>query len=161
MQWRGCDESQGHHVSIFYQRSTRRPIVSACNCPTENIASYLDMVMSPLVCNLNTYVKDSNHALEIFRTFQFDNDDTSQRFLYTMDIKSLYTVIPHNSGLETLKYFLDKRPVLTHGNTHSSSGIGAYPERILVQQRILPSSGRGGHGQQNGPKLRMSFCGIC
>ena len=33
--------------------------------------------------------------------------------------------------------------------------IGAYPKRILVQQRILPSSGRGGHGQQNGPKLRV------
>ena len=29
-----------------------------------------------------------------------------------MDIKSLYNVIPHNSGLEALKYFLDKRPVL-------------------------------------------------
>ena len=29
-----------------------------------------------------------------------------------MDIKSLYTVIPYNSGLEALKYFLNKRPVL-------------------------------------------------
>ena len=68
--------------------------------------------MSPLVCNLKTYVKDTNHALQIFNSFQFSNDDTSQRFLYTMDIKSLYTVIPHNSGLEALTYFLDKRPVL-------------------------------------------------
>ncbi|XP_068680426.1 uncharacterized protein [Montipora foliosa] len=70
------------------------------------------MVISPLVCNLKTYVKDTNHALQIFGTFQFANDDASQRFLYTMDIKSLYTVIPHNSGLEALKYFLNKRSVL-------------------------------------------------
>ena len=89
------------------------PIVSACNCPTENIASYLDMVMSPLVCNLKTHVKDTNHALQIFRTLQFAHDDARERFLYTMDIKSVYTVIPHNSGLETLtEYFLNKRPVL-------------------------------------------------
>ena len=98
---------------IHKENNPGRPIVSACNCPTENIASYLDMVMSPLVCNLKTYVKDTNHALQIFRTFQFtDNGDTSQRFLYTMDVKSLYTVILHNSGLEALKYFLNKRPVL-------------------------------------------------
>ena len=97
---------------IHKESNPERPIVSACNCPTENIACYLDMVMSPLVCNLKTYVKDTNHALQIFRTFQFAHDDARQRFLYTMDIKSLYTVIPHNSGLKALKYFLNKRPVL-------------------------------------------------
>ena len=94
---------------IHKENNPGRPIVSACNCPTENIASYLDMVMSPCVCNLKTYVKDTNHALQILRTFQFANDDASQRFFYTMDIKSLYTVIPHNSGLEALKYFLNKQ----------------------------------------------------
>ena len=57
-------------------------------------------------------LKSSKDALQIFRTFQFAHDDARQRFLYTMDIKSLYTVILHNSGLETLKYFLNKRPVL-------------------------------------------------
>ena len=50
---------------IHKENNSGRPIVSACNSPTENIASYLDMVMSPLVCNLKTYVKDTNHALEI------------------------------------------------------------------------------------------------
>ncbi len=28
-----------------------------------------------------------------------------------MDVKSLYTVIPHHNGLRALKFFLDKRPV--------------------------------------------------
>ena len=54
---------------IHKENNSGRPIVSACNSPTENIASYLDMVMSPLVCNLKTYVKDTNHALEILSTF--------------------------------------------------------------------------------------------
>ena len=37
---------------------------------------------------------------------------TGERVLYTMDIKSLYTVIPNNDGFKALAYFLDKRPVL-------------------------------------------------
>ena len=89
-----------------------KPIASVCCCPTENIASYLDQIMCPLVRNLGTYVKDTNHALRIFNDFHFDNTTTGERFLYTMDIKSLYTVIPNNSGLEALAYFLNKRPVL-------------------------------------------------
>ncbi len=32
-------------------------------------------------------------------------------FIFTMDVKSLYTVIPHHNGLRALKFFLDKRPV--------------------------------------------------
>ncbi|XP_078364096.1 uncharacterized protein LOC144648396 [Oculina patagonica] len=89
-----------------------RPIVSACNCPTENIAALLDEVMSPLVANLTTYVKDTNHALEIFDSFEFNNSNPDERFLFTMDVKSLYTVIPNDCGLQALCYFLVKRPVL-------------------------------------------------
>ena len=68
--------------------------------------------MCPLVRNLGTYVKDTNHALRIFNDLHLDNTTTGERFLYIMDIKSLYTVIPNNSGLEALAYFLNKRPVL-------------------------------------------------
>ena len=67
---------QPPRTSLFYllpkihkENNPGKPIVFACNCPTENIASYLDMVMSPLVCNLKSYVKDTNHVLEILRTF--------------------------------------------------------------------------------------------
>lgn len=37
--------------------------------------------------------------------------------VFTMDIKSLYTVIPNNSGLEALNYFLNKRPVFPPTST--------------------------------------------
>ena len=78
-----------------------RPIVSACNCPTSNISAYLDSVMAPLVNQLTTYVKDSSHVLQILESFSFTG---SHRDLFTVDIRSLYTVIPNHDGLKALKY---------------------------------------------------------
>ena len=85
-----------------------RPIVSACSCPTELISSYLDKVMTPIVKSLPSYIKDSNHALEIFRTFSFSGEN---KIIFTIDKTSLYTVIPNNEGLQALKYFFHQRPI--------------------------------------------------
>ena len=39
-----------------------RPIVSSISCPTSQIAKFLDAILSPLVEQQPTYIKDSNHA---------------------------------------------------------------------------------------------------
>ena len=85
-----------------------RPIISACSCPTELISSFLDKKMAPFVKCLPTYIKDTNHALNILKQFSFPGNN---KFLFTMDITSLYTVIPNNEGLLALKYFFDQRTV--------------------------------------------------
>ena len=85
-----------------------RPIVSACSCPTELISSYLDKIMAPIVRSLPSYVKDSQHALQIFRDFNFLGED---KLIFTMDITSLYIVIPNGEGLLALKHFFDLRTV--------------------------------------------------
>ena len=79
-----------------------RSIVSACSCPTELISSYLDKIMAPIVRSLATCVKDSQHALQIFRDFNFLGED---KLIFTMDITALYTVIPNGEDLLALKHF--------------------------------------------------------
>jgi hypothetical protein len=76
-----------------------RPIVSTCNYPTELISSYLDGVLTPIVSSLPSYVKDTSDALRIFDQFRFSG---SNQLLFTMDVKSLYTVIPINEALAAL-----------------------------------------------------------
>ena len=88
-----------------------RPIVSACSCPTELISSYLDKIMAPIVRSLPSYIKDRQHALQIFCDFNFLGED---KLIFTMDITSLYTVIPNGEGLLALKHFFDLRKL---GNT--------------------------------------------
>ena len=66
-----------------------RPIVSACSYPTELISSYLDKIMAPVVRSVPPYVKDSTdsqHALQIFRYFNFMGGD---KLIFTIDITSL------------------------------------------------------------------------
>ena len=49
--------------------------------------------------------------LNILDSFRFRDVD-GQRLIFTMDIKSLYTVIPNERGLRALRYYLDKREIL-------------------------------------------------
>ena len=85
-----------------------RPIVSACSCPNELISSYLDRIMTPIVKSLPSYIKDSTDALQIFHDFNFSGQD---KLISTMDITSLYTVIPNSEGLQALKHFFAQRTV--------------------------------------------------
>ena len=87
----------------------RRPVVFACNCPTELIATYLDRITTPPVQSLPSYVKDTNHMLRIADSFRFPG---TFNYVFTMDVKSLYTVIPNGDGLLALTHFLNKRQVL-------------------------------------------------
>ena len=64
--------------------------------------------MTPIVKTLPSYIKDSQHALEIFRDFSFLDQN---KLIFSMDITSLYTVIPNDEGLRALKHFFDLRTV--------------------------------------------------
>jgi len=75
----------------------------------EDISAYLDEVMAPLVRCLPTYVKDTDDALRTFDAFTFDGSDENPCILFTMDIKSLYTVIPNDCELQALSHFFDQR----------------------------------------------------
>ena len=57
--------------------------------PTERISSYLDKIIVPILRSLQSYVIDSQQALQIFRDFNFLGED---KLIFTMDIISLYTV---------------------------------------------------------------------
>ena len=59
--------------------------------------------MAPIVRALPSYVKDSEHALQIFRDFNFLGEN---KLIFIVDITSLYTVIPNGEGLLSLKHFL-------------------------------------------------------
>ncbi len=84
-----------------------RPIVSSHSCPTVYIATYLDSILIPLVQKLPTYVQDSPHMLRILKDFHLGGP--GDKFLFTMDIASLYTCLPHDLCMKALQYYLNQR----------------------------------------------------
>ena len=64
--------------------------------------------MVPIVKSFPSYIKDTNHALEICRHFNFSGEN---KLIFTIDITSLYTVIPNNERLQTLRLFFDQRTI--------------------------------------------------
>ena len=93
---------------IHKEGNPGRPIVSTVNCPTELIREYLDSIFAPMVEKLPTYVKDSSEMLRILESVTLP--DEGPRFLFTMDVRSLYTIIPRSDGLSAIRFFLERNP---------------------------------------------------
>ena len=79
-----------------------RPIVSGCGSPTEKLSQYLDYYLKPIVQTILSYIKDSKHFLQIIMNNRSIIPKDS--LLATLDVKSLYTNIPQNEGIQ---YFLE------------------------------------------------------
>ena len=83
-----------HQPKIYKVNNPGWPVVSACSCPTEHISEYLQ--------SLPTYIKDSTYALNLIEDNQ--NPNFELKHLFTMDVTSLYTCIPHLDGLKALHF---------------------------------------------------------
>ena len=85
-----------------------RPIVSSHSCPTVIISEYLDSIFSKHVRKLPSFVQDTPHFLRLIQDFQFPLTH-DEKLLFTMDVSSLYTSIPHDFALDSLRHYLDQR----------------------------------------------------
>ena len=73
-----------------------RPIVSLCESPTENISQFLDYWLQPIMRNLPSYLKDTSQLINELRMLSVEPNT----ILVTIDVKSLYTCIPHLEGIQ-------------------------------------------------------------
>ena len=80
-----------------------RPIISSTNPPTKNLSILLSILLNPIVPNLHSYIKDDWDFLR-----KLPRNINSKCNLYTVDIVSLYTSIPHELGVKAIEYFISK-----------------------------------------------------
>ena len=81
-----------------------RPIVSSINSVTENISSFLDAWLNPLVQKLLFYIKDSTEFIKMATNTPIPQNS----ILVNIDVSSLYTNIPHKDGISAAVQALQK-----------------------------------------------------
>ena len=81
-----------------------RPIVNGKGSITEKISAYVDQEIRHLVPRIPSYLKDTTHLINILLGKQLAPED----ILVTIDVKSLYTNIPHNEGIQALNRTMEE-----------------------------------------------------
>ena len=84
-----------------------RPIVSSIGCHTENISKYVDYYLQPINKGLPSYVQDSTDFLNKLDELPEELPDNT--IMVTMDVRSLYTNVPNNEGIDAVKHYLRRR----------------------------------------------------
>ena len=101
------DVSNGYLKCVIPQDVTTRPIVNNINYLTEHLSEIIDILLQPLVKQLPSYIKDTQHFIH-----RLPSVVCKDSILCSFDVISLYTCIPHDFGLIAIEYFLDKYPSL-------------------------------------------------
>ena len=100
-----------HRIPNFYMlpkihkpNNPGRPIVNGIGSITEKISAYVDQEIRHLVSTIPSYLKDTSHLIQILIGKTLAPED----ILVTIDVKSLYTNIPHTEGIQALNRTLEE-----------------------------------------------------
>ena len=80
-----------------------RPIVNGIGSPTEKISAYVDTFLTKYTPRIPSYIKDTTHLLNILKHHRILTTD----IMVTIDVKSLYTNIPHTEGIAAITRMME------------------------------------------------------
>lgn len=141
-----------HKDSWFYPNfiPKGRPIVSNSNCESSAAAQFIDYFLQPIVQNINSYIKNTDHFIALISRLQLPHNS----ILFTMDVTSLYTNVPIQPAIDLIsKAFLNlpdnNRPDLTvinmlkwllyNNDFYFKDSLYLQTKGISMGQRFSPS----------------------
>ena len=148
---------------IHDENCPRRPIVSTYDCPTVSICKFWDIILSPLVQELPSFIKDTPQFLKIINDFEFSANANHKPLLFTMDVFSLYTSIPYDVALKASRHFRDKRSNKSMSTSTLLQLIEHVPKMSTFRfnGRYFYEKQGGAMGEEMGPSvacIMMAFC---
>ena len=83
-----------------------RPVVSSIDSPTSKISEYVDFHLQPYTNTIKSHIKDTNHFLTELE--KIPTSQSKESHLVTLDVRSLYTNIPNEEGINVIKNLLHR-----------------------------------------------------
>ena len=131
-----------------------RPIVSGCEGLTEGIGRIVDHYLQPIVRETPAYIKDTDDFLRLVESTALQQED----WLVTIDVKALYTSIPHVRGMETACRYIDRY----YDSPRLTQRLGALMSHIL-NNSVFEFNGdfyRQIKGTAMGTKMAPAYAGL-
>ena len=102
-----CLNSKCSYVDINYCPIDlqSRPIINNVNSPTSNLSYFIDKLLEPFISLVDSYIYDSFDFLSKLPKYVYSNTT-----LVNLDVKSLYTCIPHDFGMIAIQFWLQTYP---------------------------------------------------
>ena len=106
-----------------------RPIILSVNSPTEKISMLLDIILQPFVLKTKSYIRDMGDFLSKVQGLELNSND----WMFSMDVMSLYTNIPHKDGIECIKKVLSEH----ENSTPKNSSLIKLLEFVLKSNNFM------------------------
>ena len=108
-------EQSAEYIHIPKPKTLKfRPIVGGPNSATQRLSHLLDLILKPLCERVPSFVRDD---LDFLKTLPTNIENESK--LITFDVVNLYTNIPHDLGIQAIKFWLDNNESDIHSRFNS------------------------------------------
>ncbi|XP_014781979.1 uncharacterized protein LOC106877555 [Octopus bimaculoides] len=101
-----CKKNPGLCINIPTPEDlTLRPIIAGPACETHRLSNFLDIILKPYLKYVKSFIRDDLDILE-----HLPKTTDEEALLVSFDVINLYTYIPHDYGIEAIKFWLEKHP---------------------------------------------------
>ena len=103
-----CSKSQTSYVENLRPNDLKlRPIVAGPACETHRLSNLIDILLKPFLTKVRSYIRDTMDFLN-----NLPERTPPGSILVSFDVTNLYSNIPHDLGINAIKYWLNKYPEL-------------------------------------------------
>eukprot|EP00106_Octopus_bimaculoides_P014668 XP_014782110.1 PREDICTED: uncharacterized protein LOC106877676 [Octopus bimaculoides] len=127
-----CKLSSDIYINIKAPEDLKlKLIIAGTSCETHRLSNFLDILLKPFLSHIKSFIRDDLDMLK-----HLPKTTNEEAFLVSFVVINLYTNIPHEFGIEAIKFWLEKL-LEAFPNRISTTFITESLKLILINNYFL------------------------